>query len=88
MKMTQCDKIIKVILEHPEKKVWYAKDFQSGDFFIGYEASARMSDLIRLYPELVLAGKDGRFRTLSIDWTKEKEIKELKELLEERYASN
>ena len=63
--------------ENKDKEVWTAKDFQSGKYFVGYEASARMSDLIRLYPELLIVGKDGRFRTLTIDWTKEKEIKEI-----------
>ena len=77
MKLTQCEVILKAMLENKDKEVWTAKDFQSGKYFVGYEASARMSDLIRLYPELLIVGKDGRFRTLTIDWTKEKEIKEI-----------
>ena len=80
--MTQVEKILKAMLDNPEHKVWYAKDFQSGKYFVGYEATARMSDVIRLYPDLVIVGKDGRFRTLEIDWKKEKEINELKEILE------
>lgn len=78
--MTQCNKIFNAMIENPNKKIWYAKDFQSGENFIGYEASARMSDLARMYPEIFIVGKDGRFRTLSIDWTKEKEIKEIMEI--------
>lgn len=77
MKLTQCEVILKAMLENKDKEVWTAKDFQSGEYFVGYEASARMSDLIRLYPELLIVGKEGRFRTLSIDWTKEKEIKQI-----------
>lgn len=80
--MKQVDKILKIIINNPNKKVWYAKDFQSGNNFIGYEASARMSDLIRLYPDLFIVGKDGRFRTLELNWEKEKEINEMKELLD------
>lgn len=80
--MKQCNKVIKAMLDNPNKKIWYAKDFQYGDHFIGYEASARMSDVIRMYPDIFIVGKDGRFRTLEIDWTKEKEIKEIKEMLE------
>ena len=80
--MTQVEKILKAMLDNPQHKVWYAKDFQSGKYFVGYEATARMSDLIRLYPDLVIVGKDGRFRTLEIDWEKEKEINDLKEILE------
>lgn len=77
MKLTQCDVILKAMLENKDKKSWTAKDFQSGKYFVGYEASARMSDLIRLYPDLLIVSKEGRFRTLAIDWEKEKEIKEI-----------
>lgn len=80
--MKQKEKILKIMLNNPQKKVWYAKDFQSGDWFIGYEASARMSEMIDKYNEILIVGVDGRFRTLSIDWTKEKEIKEIKEYLD------
>ena len=74
MKLTQCDIILIAMLENKDRKVWTAKDFQSGDYFVGYEATARMSDLLRMYPNLFIAGKDGRFRTLSINWTNEKEV--------------
>lgn len=80
--MKQKEKILKIMLNNPQKKVWYAKDFQSGKWFIGYEASARMSEMIDKYNEILIVGQDGRFRTLSIDWTKEKEIKEIKEYLD------
>ena len=79
MKLTQCDVILKAMLENKDKDVWTAKDFQSGKYFVGYEASARMSDLIRMYPDLLIVGKEGRFRTLTIDWDKEQEIKEMLE---------
>ena len=83
--MKQCDKVLKAMLDNPNKKVWYAKDFQHGEYFIGYEASARMSDVTRMYPDIFIVGKDGRFRTLELDWAKEKEIKEIKEMLELEY---
>ena len=70
-KMTQCDVILKAMLENRGKKVWTAKDFQTGPYFVGYEASARMSDLVRLHSDILIAGKDGRFRTLEIDWEKD-----------------
>ena len=79
MKLTQCDVILKAMLENRNKVNWTAKDFQSGKYFVGYEASARMSDLVRLYPELLIVSKDGRFRVLSINWEKEKEIKDILE---------
>ena len=70
------------MLQNRLKKYWYAKDFQSGKQFVGYEASARMSDLIRLYPNIVIAERDGRFRTLRINWKNKQEIKELRSLKE------
>ena len=68
MKVSQCLKMLRIMLEHKEHKVWKASDFQSGEFFIGYEATARMSDLMRIYPEIFIIGKDGRFRTLELNW--------------------
>lgn len=80
--MRQVDKMLKIMLDNPQHRIWYAKDFQNGKFFIGYEATARMSDLIRLYPDILIVGKDGRFRTLEIDWEKDNEITDIKELLD------
>lgn len=67
-KRTQCETIIQAMLDHPEKEWWYASDFQKAPYFVGYEASARMSDIIREYPNLVDVDKDGRFRILRIRW--------------------
>ena len=69
--MTQCDLILKTMLENPNKVEWTAKDFQSGKYFVGYEATARMSDLMRMYPDILIVGRQGRFRTLSINWEAE-----------------
>ena len=68
MKVSQCIKILRAMLENKDKKIWRATDFQSGKYFIGYEASARMSDLVRLYPDKFIVGKEGRFRTLELNW--------------------
>ena len=84
MKLSQCDVILKAMLENKDKSVWTAKDFQSGKYFVGYEASARMSELSRMHPDLLTIGKEGRFRTLSVNWEKEKEIREFLE----RYGFN
>lgn len=80
--MTQRDKILKAMLDNPQKKVWLAKDFQYGNNFIGYEATARMSELANIYSNILIVGKKGRFRTLEVDWEKEKEIKDIKEILD------
>lgn len=87
--MKQKDKILYFMLSNPDKKVWTAKDFQSSKYFIGYEASARMSELMdSIYNDILIVGKDGRFRTLEINWKKKKEVKKIKNLLEEFYGSN
>lgn len=65
-KRTQCETILQAMIDHPEKEWWYASDFQKGAYFVGYEASARMSDVARLYPKMVEVGRDGRFRTLRL----------------------
>lgn len=75
---SQCNTILKAMLNNPEKKIWRATDFQNGQYFVGYEATARMSDLIRQYPTLMIVGKVGRFRTLSINWNENKLIDDLK----------
>lgn len=78
MKLTQCDKILIAMLRNQGKDNWKATDFMTtGKYFVGYEASARMSDLIRLYPELFIIGKEDRFRTLSINLERNNLIKDL-----------
>ena len=69
--MSQYDIILSAMINNHDKKTWTAKDFQSGEYFVGYEASARMSELAKMIPEIFIVGKEGRFRTLSIDWTSE-----------------
>lgn len=83
--MTQHNRILKAMLDNPSKKFWTASDFQHGEHFVGYEATARMSELLTKYSNILIPGKDGRFRTLSLDWNKEKEIKKLKQLFEVDY---
>lgn len=64
--MKQCDIILTAMLKN--MGTWFkATDFQSGEYFVGYEATARMSDLLRMYPYLFLVLKDGRFRTMAIN---------------------
>ncbi|MBR4672106.1 MAG: hypothetical protein IKO78_02755 [Bacilli bacterium] len=79
--LTQCDVILMAMLEHEEYDNWTAKDFQSGKYFVGYEATARMSELANKYPNLIIVGKDGKFRTLSINWKNKKEVKKEKKRL-------
>ncbi len=62
--MTQHNRILKAMLDNPNKKYWTAKDFQSGKYFVGYEATARMSELLNKYSNIIIPGKEGRFRRL------------------------
>lgn len=66
--MKQYDIILKAMLNNKNKKVWTAKDFQKEPYFVGYEASPRMSELKDMYKDLFIVGRDGRFRTLEINW--------------------
>ncbi len=74
-KLTQCDVILRALLSNKNIENWTAKEFQYGENFVGYEATARMSELISKYPKLIKVGKIGRFRTLSINWKNKREIK-------------
>ena len=83
---TQSNIILTAMLENRDKQTWTAKDFQSGKYFVGYEATARMSELLNRYPTLFIVGKDGRFRTLSINWENQDLINVLKGLLGDTYG--
>lgn len=80
MRVTQCDTILKAMLENKSRIWWSAKDFQNGKYFVGYEATARMSELKEMYGDLIKVGKDGRFRVLSINWESEELEEQLKRL--------
>ena len=75
--MSQSDKILLAMLKNKNKKYWTAKDFQYGENFIGYEATARMSELAQKYPDVLEVGKEGRFRTLAVIWKNKKKIKNI-----------
>lgn len=78
--MTQCDTILLAMLENKNKQWWSAKDFQSGKYFVGYEASPRMSELSSKYEDLIITAKDGRFRIIAINWESKELENELKRL--------
>lgn len=65
-KATQIEKILTLMLRNPNQEWWYAPDFQRPHLteatFVGYEATARMSDLMRDYPQLVQSKRDGKYR--------------------------
>lgn len=69
--MKAYDIILGAMINNKDKKIWKATDFQKEPYFVGYEASARMSELAKMIPEIFTTEKDGRFRTLSINWESE-----------------
>ena len=76
--MSQYDTILKAMLKwDTDKKWWYAKDFQRDPYFVGYEASPRMSELAMMYPDILISERDGRFRTLRVNWKNKRAIKKL-----------
>ena len=75
--MKQHNIILNAMINNKDKKTWKATDFMQGEHFVGYEASARMSELAKMYSGIVIVGKEGRYRTLSLNWEKVEEIKDL-----------
>ena len=77
--MKQYEIILNAMLENPTK--WFtAKDFQQDPYFVGYEATARMSELKTRYIGLFDEKKIGRFRALSLNIEVYNELKEKGEL--------
>ena len=70
--MKQYDIILSAMINNKNKKIWTAKDFQYEPYYVGYEASPRMSELKNMYEGLFIVGKDGKYRTLSINWDYDK----------------
>ena len=76
--LSQCEKMLWIMYKDIDNdKEWYGSDFQHGNNFIGYEASARMSDLKRKYPSIFIEGKNGRYRTLRLNRNEKDFIEEI-----------
>jgi len=76
---TQRNTILKAMIDNKFKKWWNPKDFQYGKYFVGYEATARMSELISL--PFIEVRKNERYRELAINWKMKKEIKKIREMI-------
>ena len=60
--MTQQDKILKKMLSYPSQRWWVPQNFmESSQYFVGYEASARLSELAKQYPELIESERQGKY---------------------------
>ena len=69
MELTQHEKILKIMETNPQKEWWYAPDFQQpdlGELFVGYEATARMSELAKMYPERIETKRIGKYRYIKL----------------------
>ena len=55
------------MLKGPRDKWWYPYEFmRGGPYFVGYEASARLSELAKDYPEMIETKQEGRYRLCRI----------------------
>lgn len=61
---TQHQKILTLMCKFPDKQWWLASDFQlpeQGELFVGYEATARLTELSKRYPEMIESVPHGKF---------------------------
>lgn len=70
--MKQVEKIVTIMAFNREKRNWfYPPDFMReglGDYFVGYEASARLSELASKYPDMIESEKRGKYIYRRIRW--------------------
>lgn len=76
--MTQAKNILEHMLREKDRQTWfYPPDFMRGGMqnFVGYEASARLSELASDYPDMIESRRRGkymerriRFETIPLWW--------------------
>lgn len=61
--LTQQQKIVGKMCRYRDRLWWLPPDFMRNDpeFFVGYEASARLSELQREYPNAFESRKEGKY---------------------------
>lgn len=67
MKLTQQQKIVAYMCQNYTKTWWLAKDFMQdgmGELYVGYEATARLAELVKDNPAMFETKRDGRFRAV------------------------
>lgn len=67
--LTQHQKILMLICKNPDKKWWLPHDFMHerlGYLFVGYEASARLSELAHDYPYMIESKTEGKYKARRI----------------------
>ena len=67
--MTQEEKIIGLMIAGGSRSWYYPMHFMQGglgEYFVGYEASARMTDICRKYPQIIEQEKKGKYRVIRL----------------------
>ena len=67
---TQPEKIIDIMVKNDAKVWWFPPDFMRPGMenFGGYEASARLSELAKLYPHMIESRRVGKYMERRIRW--------------------
>ncbi len=63
--LTQHQKILTLMCRHRAQEWWLPHHFMTnnlGTLFVGYEASARMSELGKSYPEMIQTLPEGKYK--------------------------
>ena len=79
-KDTQQAKILFTMINNPKTTWWYPQDFMKpdlGDLFVGYEASARLSELAKDYPEMIDSKRDGKYKVRRLRFENSENFKHL-----------
>ena len=70
--MKQSEKVFALMCYNRDtRQWWYPPMFMKeelGNFFVGYEASARLSELASKYPTMVESKKQGKYMLRRIKW--------------------
>lgn len=68
--MTQYEKIFSLMVRRHGVQEWFFPyDFMQstlGDLFVGYEASARISEMCKKYPDLIEWKHEGKYRLIRL----------------------
>ncbi len=72
--LTQHQSIVAMMCKNHNKEWWLPQDFmQPGEFFVGYEASARLSELQRENPTMFESQRAGKYMKRKINFDTGKE---------------
>lgn len=66
--MKQTHKLLALMCKYNDRTWWSAVDLlqqsEGTALFVGYEISPRMSDLARMFPDMIETGKRDKYRTI------------------------